>query len=75
MTVIVTGPRLESVIVGETYRHRKSGRYYEVVAVGTIEATMTPCVIYKGHYAERHVWVRPLDEFMDGRFEWYNDQP
>lgn len=52
---------------GVTYRHRKTGGIYEVESIATIEATMTTCVIYRAKSDGRR-WVRPLDEFCDGRF-------
>lgn len=48
-----------------THRHRKGG-LYRVVARGSIEADLTPAVIYDD--AEGRVWVRPAAEFDDGRF-------
>jgi hypothetical protein len=50
---------------GMEVRHVKTGRDYIVLCLATIEATMTPAVVY-GHGEE--MWVRPLDEFCDGRF-------
>ena len=50
---------------GMEVRHVKTGRDYIVLCTATIEATMTPAVVY-GHGDE--MWVRPLDEFCDGRF-------
>ncbi len=66
--VVSWGPPLAQVLGGSMYRHRKSGRYCIVLAIGKIEATLNPCVIYQATYGSRDVWVRPLDEFMDGRF-------
>ncbi len=56
------------VLHGARWRHRKSGGLYKVLAVGRIEATLAPCVIYQAE-AGGDVWVRPYDEFTDGRFE------
>lgn len=58
----VRGARIE---VGSRWEHRKGGRY-TVVAVGVIEATLTPAVVYRS--GNGNVWVRPLAEFLDGRF-------
>lgn len=58
-------PPVESV-PGTYWRHRKTGALYRVIAVGRIEADLTPCVIYQGPSGD--VWVRPREEFMDGRF-------
>lgn len=51
---------------GEWFTHRKGG-VYRVIATGLIEATLEPCVVYKAEQGGR-VWVRPYDEFNDGRF-------
>lgn len=59
---------------GSRWRHRSGGEYV-VVQGCVIEATLTPAVLYvsadapvrpPGYYSES--WVRPLDEFLDGRF-------
>ena len=52
---------------GSHWRHVKRGSTYTIEGVGVIEATMTTCVIYRAH-ADGTTWVRPLAEFMDGRF-------
>lgn len=49
-----------------THRHRKGG-LYRVVTHGTLEADHSPVVIYDD--ADGTVWVRPTQEFEDGRFE------
>lgn len=48
-----------------THRHRKGG-LYRVVGPATIEADMTPAVVYEGRNGG--MWVRPASEFYDGRF-------
>ncbi len=49
-------------------RHLKRGTTYQVLAVGEIEATGETVCVYVGE-ADARVWVRPLEEFGDGRFE------
>lgn len=51
---------------GKWFTHRKGG-VYKVIATGLIEATLEPCVVYMAEKDNR-VWVRPYDEFNDGRF-------
>lgn len=48
-----------------THLHKK-GRYYQVIGEGINEATATPVVIYKNDMGI--TWVRPSEEFYDGRF-------
>ena len=54
--------------VASRWLHVKSGGTYEVVAVGRIEADLSPVVIYRSD-KDGTVWVRPIDEFEDGRFK------
>lgn len=50
------------------WRHVKRGSTYMVRCICIIEATMATAVAYQ---CERDgvTWVRPLEEFADGRFE------
>lgn len=50
---------------GEVWRHRKGG-VYEVVCCAVVESSLDVAVVYAGADGVR--WVRPLSEFMDGRF-------
>jgi hypothetical protein len=52
---------------GELYTHRKGG-IYVIICIATEEATQRPVVVYQSQQNGRH-WTRPLEEFMDGRFE------
>jgi len=49
------------------WRHRKGG-VYRIVRVAFREQTMTPEVVYEDS-AHPVAYIRPYDEFMDGRFE------
>lgn len=54
---------------GSRWRHVKSGNDYIVEAHVMIEKTMTPAVVYsRADHNERTRWVRPTEEFLDGRF-------
>jgi hypothetical protein len=55
------------VVEGSLWKHRKGG-FYKVLAVGRIEADLAPVVVYQSQ-KDWLVWVRPLAEFEDGRFE------
>lgn len=50
------------------WRHKKTGRLYEVICQGLLEATLEPVTVYQSRVDGR-VWVRPSTEFLDGRFE------
>jgi hypothetical protein len=54
-----------------THRHVKSGKLVRVITLeGVIEATMAAAAIYDE--ADGTTWIRPLEEFNDGRFvEWH----
>ena len=51
-------------VPGSLWVHRKGG-VYRVVCTAVIEATLTAAVVYEGNGLR---WVRPLAEFLDGRF-------
>lgn len=59
---------------GARYRHKKTGAVYTVRCEATIEATMTPAVVYCREDATPGIWVRPTAEFLDGRFERLEDR-
>ena len=48
-----------------THRHKKGG-LYRVLGRAVLEADRSDVVVYDD--AEGTVWVRPVDEFEDGRF-------
>lgn len=60
-------PRGHNPLNGTQWRHRKTGRRYEIVRIGLIEETLELVVIYED--IAGHVWVRPHANFMDGCFE------
>lgn len=61
----------DEIKIGSVWQHLKTGNFYEVISTqGRIEATGRDAVIYKScDYPKNSPWwVRPIDEFMDGRF-------
>lgn len=51
--------------VGSKYYHYKHpDQFYHILAIGFIEATEEPCVVYETEYGEKLVWVRPLEDFL-----------
>lgn len=48
-----------------THRHKKGG-LYRLLYEGVYEPDRSPVAIYDD--AEGTIWVRPLEEFNDGRF-------
>ncbi len=48
---------------GDQYRHYKGGEY-EIVATGFLEATATPCVVYRS-LEKNIVWVRTAKNFLE----------
>lgn len=62
--VVDAGPFPE---IGSKWRHRK-GSMYEVVTNARIEATLEAAVVYRDDVTGM-TWVRPLAEFIDGRFQ------
>lgn len=55
---------------GSMWRHKKTGNLYTVVDLVVIESDLTLGVSYKPLVGSTKLhWVRPLEEFLDGRFE------
>lgn len=56
---------------GEEYKHLKSGGVYEIIGCGVRESDREIQVIYQSRdpKGDGPWWIRPADEFMDGRFE------
>lgn len=55
-----------------SWRHKKRGSTYVVMDVALLQTDkpvtdMTPMVVYMA--GDGTMWVRPKDEFLDGRFE------
>jgi hypothetical protein len=44
------------------YRHYKGG-LYDLVCEATLEADLTPLIVYRSH--DGSVWVRPRDVFFE----------
>ena len=62
-------PEPVTVVVGGLYQHMKTGGVYRVLQVGKMEATLEKVVVYQlCDLPKETVWVRPYDEFVDGRF-------
>jgi hypothetical protein len=55
-----------------THWHR-NGNPYRVLMTGELETDQTPVVIYDD--AAGRVWVRPGEEFFDGRFTAISKEP
>jgi hypothetical protein len=60
----------EEVPVGSLWRHLKTDTLYTVKDIVVVESDLTLAVSYKrlGDNSRLH-WLRPLDEFLDGRFK------
>jgi hypothetical protein len=59
-------------IRGRIYRHKKRGSLYRVLEIGNMQCASPEhdealMIVYEG--LDGCVWVRPLAEFQDGRFE------
>lgn len=55
--------------IGKVYKHYR-GERYKVLAIGRIESTREPVVIYQheGFPSQSHTWVRPTREWWE-KFE------
>ena len=60
----------KEVPVGSLWRHFKTDNLYTVKDIVVVESDLTLAVSYKrlGDTSRIH-WLRPLDEFLDGRFK------
>lgn len=57
------------------YRHKKRGGTYEVISVGEDENNRgKSLIVYRGE-DDGKIWVRPADQFFDGRFEELPSKP
>ena len=54
-------------IIGKNFIHLKTGRMYQVVNLAYREEDLEVVVIY--HDESLIHWVRPLSEFLEGRFK------
>lgn len=60
----------KEVPVGSLWRHLKTDNLYTVKDIVIVESDLTLAVSYKRlGDANRLHWLRPLDEFLDGRFK------
>lgn len=58
----------------KVWRHKKTGGLYVILTTAYVEADMTHSVVYErlgydGADAATRRFVRPSEEFFDGRFE------
>lgn len=48
--------------------HIKTGGHYKILHHGLFENSMKPMVIYQSYDGTGPVWIRPSEQFFDGRF-------
>ena len=59
----------ETVPIGSIWRHLKTETLYTIKDLVVRENDLTVCVSYQKLMIGSQVhWIRPLDEFLDGRF-------
>ncbi|WP_209000060.1 hypothetical protein [Pannonibacter tanglangensis] len=58
---------LDPALRGSLWRHRKTQGVYRIVGRCRIEASGLHAFLYQGQ--DGTIWARPVDEFLDGRFE------
>lgn len=49
------------------FLHKKSGNVYEVLHIAIDEKSLVSNVVYRD-IDNGLIWIRPVDEFFDGRF-------
>jgi len=64
---------VKSPTPGSLWTHRKTAHIYVVIGECQLEATNRPAVLYRqiNHPDGGKLWARDRDEFLDGRFEWF----
>lgn len=59
----------ETVPIGSIWRHLKTETLYTIKDLVVRENDLTVCVSYQKLMIGSQVhWIRPVDEFLDGRF-------
>lgn len=71
--LMVARDGLDPVLRGTLWRHRKTQGTYRILGKCRIEATGAEAFLYQGH--DGTIWARPMDEFLDGRFEQLEQEP
>lgn len=64
----ILGREVDFPDTSKTWLHVKSGGRYVVLFPCVVEATLAPAVAYGKVGGDGLIWIRPVDEFMDGRF-------
>ncbi len=60
----------ELIRPGQLWKHVKTGREYRIVGVGILDADPSRrMVCYQNAHGADVLWIRPVHEFIDGRFE------
>lgn len=54
---------------GSEWKHLNTGRVYVAYHTLLIEATLEVGITYSAHGSHHVLWMRPVSEFLDGRFE------
>ncbi len=62
------GREIDFPDTGRVWTHVKTGGRYVVMLECIIEATQEPAVAYTSETPGNPVWIRPVAEFLDGRF-------
>jgi hypothetical protein len=67
--LVELGAKKQEVPVGSLWRHKKTGTIYTIKDIAILEYDLSLVVSYKELGASKVHWIRPLSEFLDGRFE------
>jgi hypothetical protein len=49
--------------------HTKTGGHYKILHHGLFENSLKPMVVYQSYDGSGPVWIRPSEQFFDGRFK------
>lgn len=67
--LVELGSKKQEVPVGSLWKHKKTSTIYTVKDIAILESDLSLVLSYKELGASKVHWIRPLSEFLDGRFE------
>lgn len=67
--LVELGVRKQELPLGSLWRHKKTDTIYTIKDLAILESDLSLVVSYEELDDSKVHWIRPLSEFLDGRFE------